>query len=148
MLITLGDLSALLFVILRDLLEGELALSALQQGKWFIGALLMAGAISVYYWLIVREDREAAGGKPPEVVARSRRKSVTVAASAEGITRQLEAKLGYSVRWWRTFDDAGSQAIPEADMDSLVEQVDETTGDNVLVVIDASGTRVLPYEAS
>jgi hypothetical protein len=84
-LITLGDLSALLFVILRDLLEGELALSALQQGKWFIGALLMAGAISVYYWLIVREDREAAGEQPAKTVAQPRRKSVTVAVSADGV---------------------------------------------------------------
>ncbi|MDA1215981.1 MAG: DUF5671 domain-containing protein [Chloroflexi bacterium] len=147
-LITLGDLSALLFVILRDLLEGELALSALQQGKWFIGALLMAGAISVYYWLIVREDREAAGEQPAEAMARPRRKSVTVAVSADGVVRQIEAKLGYSVRWWRTLDDAGSQAIPEADIESLADQVNETAGDNVLMVIDATGARVLPYEVS
>ena len=147
-LVTLGDLSALLFVILRDLLEGELALSALQQGKWFIGALLMAGAISVYYWLIVREDREAVEGQPAEAVTRPRRKSVTVAANADGIVKQIEAKLGYRVRWWRTLDDAAPPDITEADIDSLVAQVNETPSDNVLVMIDATGARVLPYEAS
>ena len=147
-LITLGDLSALLFVILRDLLEGELALSVLQQGKWFIGALLMAGAISVYYWLIVREDREAVGEQPIEAVVRTRRKSVTIAASTEGVVRQIEAKLGYRVRWWRTLDDAETPAIPEADVDDVTAQINEAAVDNVLVVVDASGARVAPYEAS
>jgi hypothetical protein len=147
-LITLGDLSALLFVILRDLLEGELALSALQQGKWHIGALLMAGAISVYYWLIVREDREAMGGQPLEAGVRPQHKSVIVAANAGGVIRQLEAKLGYRVHWWCTLDDAASPDIAEADIGSVVAQVNETPSDNVLVVIDATDMRVLPYEVS
>ncbi len=147
-LIVLGNLSALLFVVFRDLLEGELGASALQGGKWSIGALLMAGAIGVYHWLIARQDREAGAGKPREAVARPRRKSVTVAAGAADPVRRIEARLGYRVRWWRTTDAAEASGLPEADVDGLAEQINAAPGDNVLVMVDASGARVLPYEPS
>ncbi|MBF8268286.1 MAG: hypothetical protein HW388_1794, partial [Dehalococcoidia bacterium] len=58
-LVTLGNMSALLFMLLRDLLEGQLSAQVLQETKWNIGTLLMAGTISVYYWLVLQEDRRA-----------------------------------------------------------------------------------------
>ena len=147
-LIVLGNLSALLFVVFRDLLEGELGASALQGSKWSIGALLMAGAIGVYHWLIARQDRQAGAGKPREAVARPRRKSVTVAASAADPVRRIEARLGYRVRWWRTADAAEAPDLTEPNVDRLAEQVNAAPGDNVLVIVDAFGARVLPYTPS
>ena len=65
-LIALGNLSALLFVLFRDLLEGRLAASALHESKWSIAALLMAAAVGVYHWLTLRQDQEAVPAEPED----------------------------------------------------------------------------------
>lgn len=145
-LVTLGNLSALLFIVLRDLLEGELGLLVLQDGKWAIGALVMAGVISVYHWLVLREDRAAAGERPGAAAAQPRRKRVTVMASADGPARQIEARLGYGVRRRRRLDGAETPGVSPADLERLADQVAGLPGDSVLVVVDASGLHVLPYE--
>ncbi len=56
-LLSLGNLIALLFIFLRALLDGQLSPQLVYEAKWAIGMLLMAGAISGYYWLVLREHQ-------------------------------------------------------------------------------------------
>ncbi len=157
-LIALGNLSALLFVLFRDLLEGRLAASTLHESKWFVGTLLMAGAIGVYHWLTLRQDREVAPAEPeaaptPSPVAEEeqaselRPKSVIVLAAGEAPTRAIEARLGYDVQWWRAGGglDAPS-AMADADLDRLVRDIAEAPGERLLVIVDGAAVRVVPYE--
>jgi hypothetical protein len=58
-LLSLGNLSALLFIFLRALLDGQMSTQLVHQARWAIGMLLMAGAVSGYYWLVLREDHRA-----------------------------------------------------------------------------------------
>lgn len=58
-LLSLGNLIALLFIFLRALLDGQISTQVVHESKWAIGMLLMAGAISGYYWLVLREDHRA-----------------------------------------------------------------------------------------
>ena len=157
-LIALGNLSALLFVLFRDLLEGRLAISALHEVKWSVAALLMAAAVGVYHWLTLRQDREFAPAEPEAAPAPSpaageeqasepRRKSVIVLAADEAPARGIEARLGYDVQWWRAGGglDAPS-AMADADLDRLARQIAEAPGERLLVIVNGASVRVVPYE--
>ena len=149
-LVALGNLSALLFILFRDVLEGELTLQVLQDTKWSIGMLLMAGTLSVYHWLVLQEDRRAVPSveelpvTPPPV-----RKVVIVLATeaAEPLVEQLESRLGYPIQLWRRLDiEAGAPAITEEEISITQQRIAQAPGDRVLLTIDASGVQVVPYE--
>ena len=149
-LVTLGNLSALLFMFLRDLLEGELSTQVLRDAKWSIGMLVMAGTISVYYWLVLQEDRravpatvEAPTGAPPV------RKVIIALASeaSQPFVQRLEARLGMPVRLWRRLDPVvGVPAVSEEELSLTQGRIAEAPGDHILLTVDASGVRVIPYQ--
>ena len=145
----LGNLSALLFMFLRDLLEGELSAQLVQDAKWSIGALLTAGAVSVYYWLVLREDRKAMPlPAAPSTGALPVRKVVIALATeaARPLVRRLEAQLGIPVRLWQRLDpDAEVPTLTDEELRVTQERIAEAPGDRVLLTIDASGVRVVPY---
>ena len=148
-LAALGNLSALLFMFLRDALEGQLSVQLVQDAKWSIGALLTAGAISVYYWLVLREDRRAMPvPEAPATGALPVRKAVIALATeaARPLVRRLEAQLGIPVRLWQRLDpDAEVPTLTDEDLRVTQERIAEAPGDRVLLTIDASGVRVVPY---
>ena len=151
LLLTLGNLSALLFVVLRDLLEGKLTLESVHESRWFMGSLLMAGAISIYYGFVLREDRRVLAGAAPAVTAVSSaaRKRVIAISSAEGrdAVRRVEAALGYPVTWWQALDSApGLPALADSDLVPLPDRIALAPGTRVLLLIDSNGVRVLPYQ--
>lgn len=147
-LFTLGNLVALLFMFLSSLLEGRLSVQALQDARWSIGMLLMAGVISAYYWLVLQEDRRlmpsAEGPGAPPVV-----KAIISLASeaAQPQVRQLEARLGYSIRRWQRLDSpSGAPSLSEDELNAIGERIAQAPGNRVLLSIDASGVRVIPYQ--
>ena len=151
LLITLGNLSALLFTVLKDALNGSLSAQSFQDARWFAGSLLMAGAISIYYGLVLGEDRRAreAAGVPGEV-PRAPRKRVTAVApeQARDHVRAVEASLGYPVTWWKSMDGTNAApAVTEADLAGLPQRIAEAPSERVLLVFENAGFRVLPYRA-
>jgi hypothetical protein len=151
-LAVLGNLSALLFMFLRGLLEAELSAQLVQDAKWSIGALLTAGAVSVYYWLVLGEDRQAAPEqeKPP-TRAPPLRKVVFALASeaARPLVRRLEEQLGVPLRLWQRLDsDAGAPSLTDEDLMVTQQRIADAPGDRILLIIDASGIWVVPYRES
>ena len=148
-LAALGNLSALLFMFLRDLLEGELSVQLVQDAKWSIGALLTAGAVSVYYWLVLGEDRRAmpAQEKPPTKVPPVRKAVIALATeAARPLVRRMEAEFGVALSQWHWADpDAGVPTLADDELRATRQRIIEAPGDRVLLIIDASGVRVVPY---
>lgn len=149
-LVTLGNLSALVFMFLRDLLEGELSTQVLRDAKWSIGMLLMAGTVSVYYWLVLQEDRHALPTTEAPTAVRRVQKVVIALASeaAQPFMDGLEARLGTSIRRWQRLDpDVGAPAVTEENLTLVEGLIAEAPGDSVLLDVDASGVRVIPYRS-
>jgi hypothetical protein len=148
-LAALGNLSALLFIVLRDLLEGQLSTQLIQEAKWSIGALLTAGSVSVYYWLVLGEDRRAMPApEKPSTGAPPVRKVVVALATeaARPLVGRLEAQLGIPLRLWQRLDpDAEAPTLTDEDLRVIQERIAEAPGDRVLLTIDASGVRIVPY---
>ncbi len=141
----IGSLSYLLFVLLRDLLEGELGTAMLRDGRHAIGVTAAALLFVPYYWLVYRQDREL----DPEIEPELPRKAVSVLAGpgSEPIARGLEEALGYGVVLLRWADSAGLPPVPEqADFEEMARRIGASPGANVLVALDETGLRVMSYD--
>ena len=146
-LVTLGGLSSLLFMLFRDLLEGDLGLDVLRAGRWSIALLLTAGVGSVYYGLVLREDR-AASAAEPWVPAPPVRKAVVVLGpeAAEPFVRGLEARLGYRVRRWRRVGAGVGGPVPaDDDVADVERRIAEAPTEQVLVIVTGARAEVIPY---
>lgn len=147
-LLVLGNLSALLFMFLRDLLEAELSLQLLQDARWSIGTLLMAGAVSVYHWLVLQEDRREMPAKEetPAQPAPTAKDLIAVAAdSAQGLIRGLESQLGVPIRVWRRLDGGDAPRLTSEELEAIREEIVNAPGNRLLLIVGASGVEVLPY---
>ena len=149
-LFALGNLITLLFMFFSDLLEGQLSVRVLQDTRWSIGMLLMAGAISSYYWLVLQEDRRS---MPPPEEAPTETPAVgksiisLASAAAQPQVRRLESRLGLSTRRWQRLDsEAGAPSLSEDELSAIAERIAQAPGDQVLLAMDSSGVRVVPYQ--
>ena len=150
-LLVLGNLSAILFMVLRDALEGPLDPLVIQDAKWSLAMVLMAGAVSVYYWLVLRQDQQAlpsTGRETAPAPSAPVRKAVIAVATeaARPLILQIEARLGSPIRLWQRLDpDAGIPDLSDEDLDTTRDRISAAPGNRVLLTLDASGVAVVPY---
>ena len=147
-LMVLGNLSALLFMFLRDLLEAELSLQLLQDARWSIGTLLMAGAISAYHWLILQEDRRGIPAwkeTPASQVPVSKDLIAVAPDTAEDLLQRLESRLGVPIRVWRRLEVGDTPSLTDGELDAVRVEIINAPGNRALLIVDTSGVRVLPY---
>ena len=151
-LLVLANLSAVLFMVLRDALVGALGAAVIQDAKWSLAMVLMAGMVSVYHWLVLKEDRDATpkvNRTPTGQSPAPARKVVTAAATeaAGPLIRRIEARLGSPIRIWRRLDsDAGGLDLSDDELDRVTGRITAAPGDRVLLILDASGVTIVPFK--
>ncbi len=146
-LATLAALSTFLLLVLQPLFQGTLSVKVLDGGKWALGALFTAAAISVYYWQVLREDREAAAAEEaPAPAARPKIQVTALAPAAASATIDaLAARLGLPITLWQRQDAEPAPDLTAAQLDAAAEAVRSSLTGMALVVIDAAGVRVVPF---
>ncbi len=145
MLALLGSVSYLVFVFFRDLLDGDLS-QFLRESKESIAVIAPAAIFLPYYWMVYREDRREAATGAEEEARKQKTVTVLVTESGTAFLRELEAALGYGVSPLRWADaDASQPELSAAELRELAQQISDAPGDNVLVVPDEMGVRVLSY---
>ena len=143
----LGGLSYLLFVLLRDLLEGEIGTAMIRDGRHAIGVTAAALLFVPYYWLVYRRDRELDPEEPEAVAAPRKGVSLLAGAGSDPIVRALEEALGYEVVLLRWADSAGLPPVLEqADFEEMARRIGAAPGANVLVALDETGARIMSYD--
>ena len=155
-LIALGSSIGLLFLVLRDLLEGNLSIAILQNAKLPLGMAIMAGAVGFYHWLVLQEDRrvlaEDTADAPGETdVLPSVAKDVIAVASgpSEPVIRRLEARLGSPIRIWLRLDEGETApSLTGEQLDDVQRRIAEAPGDSILLTLDSSGINVVPYRGA
>lgn len=149
-LTALADLSGLLFIFLRDLLEGNLNAETFQDTKWFIATLLTTAFISIYYGLILREDRRLRKATdlveaPPIPPGRAKRVIVVGGPEGKEFARRLGEAVGQTVTFWQTLE--GSPTSPSVtDYAALAGRIMQAPGERVLIVLEGETFRIVPYE--
>ena len=143
----LGGLSYLLFVLLRDLLEGEIGTAMVLDGRHAIGVTVAALLFVPYYWLVYRRDRELDPEEPETAAPPRKGVSLLAGAGSEPIVRALEEALGYEVTLLRWADPAGlPPALEQADLEEMARRIGAAPGGNVLVALDETGARIMSYD--
>ena len=146
MLALLGGVSSLVFIFLRELLDGDVSV-VLRETKLSFGAIAPAAVFLPYQWMVYREDRKVLGSAP-EQEAPAERKAVTVLVSENGaqFVQELESTLGYRVSPLRWADpEAGQLEITALELRELAQRIADAPGQNVLLVPEGTGIRVLSY---
>ena len=146
MLALLGGLSSLVFIVLRELLDGDPSV-VLRETKLSFAAIAPAALFLPYQWMVYREDRRLLGSAR-EQEAPSQRKAVTVLVSENGaqFVQELESALGYKVSPLRWADpEAGQLEVSALELRELAHRIADTPGQNVLLVPEGTGMRVLSY---
>jgi hypothetical protein len=144
------NLVIVLFRILEALLESRLSQDEIYDVRWSIALLLTTGALGVYHWLVLREDRSSIALLEP-TAAPSRRKLVFLLAT-EGVGADLAPRLerlGDRVTRWQRLDqpDAGEPLSDEA-VSALHEAIAALEAERVIVLVDADGeVALVPYAA-
>ena len=150
MLALLGSVSALLFIFLRDAIDGGgISAATFRDGAPAIDIIAAVVVFLPYHWLVYEQDRQA---EPEEELAPTPRpvvrKEVAVLAMDAGdpFLARLEAALGYPVVVHRWADpDARTPDLTVEECEQLVETIASAAGDRVLVIPDQGGVRVLSY---
>ena len=155
----LAALSALIGVVavtLTEILQGQ-GLGELPSGiRWFLAALIPIAAMVVYHVLLLRDDvRLAADSQPPrsgEEAPEEPSMRIALAAPspiAESIATRLREATGGTVTILRVIETG--QALITVDnetMADLVAQLTDSEVEDVLIIVDERGVRLLPLMES
>jgi hypothetical protein len=142
-LTTVVSLAVLVFVILRDLLDGVLALTVLHDVRAAIALVVIAGGIAAYHWLVHRADPETR----PSPGAIRHREVLLVSADDGRLARAITERGQVRVRQLHRLDGAeqpGGQA--PLDLDHLAAAILAEPHERLLVTVEGDGSvRVIPY---
>ena len=142
------NLVIVLFRVLEGVLESDFTQDDVFSVRWSVALLLTTGAIGVYHWLVLGEDRETLAEVEPVAVSGRRQLVLLVATDAAGaeLAARLEAE-GARVRRWRRLDqdDSGIRLSDEG-VTALYERISGLDAEQVIVLINAAGdVDVVPY---
>ena len=145
MLALLVSVSVVVFVFLRELLDGDLSI-VLREAKGAIAVIVPAAIFLPHYWMVYRADRREAPG--PEAAVKYQRKVVTALVTDDGtaFAKELETVLGYPVGPLHWADSEGRQPeLSDTGYRDLAQRISDAEGVNVLLVPDGVDFRVLSY---
>jgi hypothetical protein len=151
-LLVLINLSIVLFKLFDVAFGAGASSNVLWDTRWSVGILFAAGAVSVYYWMVLKEDREATADLEwianPGTTEVRLHKSVTVLVAEEDLplVRRLEALLGYDIHvWHHTEGRSLTRTLPDDLLTETVQQLSVANSQRVFLLVDAKGIQVVPY---
>lgn len=136
-----GALVAVLFVVLRDLLEASLAPTILTELRVALALTIACGAVFAYHWTVVRHDRAAA----PVVPVRRARRILLVSSDGRALADDVARRTGATVQCLHRLD------VQTSDLDAaaVAEAVLASPYDRLLVTVDQEGTvTAIPYDVA
>lgn len=150
-LVVLVNLAVLLFQVFDAVLEGDFGVDTARDVRWSVAMLLTAGAISGYYWLVLRDDQAAGPLGAARTVEGAPERSLLVRevvliapVDAARSLGGLLSERGVRVRRWDRTDIAGVPVTGE-DAEAFLVRLALTEAASVVLVVEASGeVRILP----
>ena len=130
-----GSLLIAVFQIADDFMNGLGGWGTLDRARTSLAVLLTAGAAARYHQLVRRSDRLRAPEEPHPGVM------MAVLVSADGATAAGEVEKQTGVRMW-VWD---SPQAGTASAEEIIAILDQTEGQRILIAVDESGHRVVPF---
>ena len=144
-LVALVNLVILLYEFFDSVLSSDLTAQTLQDVRWSIAMLMTAGAISIYYWLVLREHQEVAVRAEAERPVAVLREVVLVGLADDGRLQHRLEDAGARVRTWRR-PDREAVAVADGEIDALLARIETTGRPRVMLIGGPDGVDVIPFE--
>ena len=141
------SLITLLYNVLEAALNNDLSTAVLDGGKWALGVVVTAAAVSVYHWLVLREDAAAAPPaeeQPSTPEALPKRVTALVSSDGAAAVEALERALGTSITRRIRADAAGAPSLSDDEASAIAERIRSAPGEEVVLVVDSDGVRMVP----
>jgi len=125
------------FFLFEDVVEGTVGAETLRRMRVAIGVLVTSGAIASYHLAVYRADR---GQAPSGIEARGPSFVLLVGPTDADLARAVARRTQGRVQAWSRADDG----IAAWSVDEVMAALEETVGDEVIVLADPAGPRVIP----
>ena len=133
------SLAVILFVVFRDLLDGNLSASVLLDLRVAIGLVVAAGAVAAYHLTVHRADRRLA----PPAAHVQRRDVLLVSPDGQDLAAAVASGTGATVRRLHRLDTPAATV----DTDRVTAAVLASPYPHVVVTVEADGeVHVIPFE--
>nr|NLI49859.1 hypothetical protein [Propionibacterium sp.] len=132
-------LIAVALTFFQDLVSGAPGASTVREARYGLGVLVATAAVSAYHGTVFRSDRArtVTAGQPA-----GPRSIVLVGVDDPDLERRLVRATGARVEGWVRLD----APAPAWDADAVLAALDGHAGEDLLVVADAAGLRVLSVD--
>ena len=125
------SLIVFVFIVIEDVLNGELGTSSIRDAEVAIGSLLALLAVAGYHWIVYQEDRALF----PDGPRLKLREVVYVGADGRDMVKAIAKATGARVHVWARDDDVSGSLMPI----EIVEALEGLDEERVLVIQKARG---------
>lgn len=137
------DMVNIIYQMLRDLMAGSLSANFLRGAKWGMETVVVAALLLWYHWRVLRADQRR--GAEAAVA----RRDVTLLGDnrAADVAMRLENKLGFKIRTLYQIGPTGvgTAVITEDEIDGLVNEIQSSAADKLMVLMLDGRVRVVPF---
>ena len=138
-----ADLVNIIYQLLNGVLQDDFGVNVLRDSKWSLQTLIVAAPLLWYHWRILRADQRQGA---ESVVVRREVTFLVDDRSGELVSR-LENKLGYKVRnLYHVGQTTETPPIPDEEIDRLVNEIQASPSDKVMLVVVGGKVITLPYQ--
>jgi len=144
-IITLAaDLVNIIYQLLSGILQDNFGVNVLRSSKWSLQTLVVAAPLLWYHWQILRADQRQ--GAEPAVI----RHNVTLLTDDRSgeLPSRLENKLGFKIRVLYHVGQTTEalSVLPDEEIDRLVNEIQSSPSNKVMLVIFGGKVITLPYQ--
>jgi hypothetical protein len=120
------SLIVFVFIVLEDLLDGNLGTESIRDSQVAVGLLLASLAVAGYHWIVYQEDRSVL----PEEESPRLREVVFVGVDGGSIAKDIRKATGARVHVWERLDEVTGSV----DASDVVEVLKRSDHERVLVI--------------
>jgi hypothetical protein len=139
-----ADLVNIIYQILNGALQNNFGINVLRNSKWSLQTLIVAAPLLWYHWQVLRADQHR--GAEAAVV----RRAVTFLTDDRSgdLSSRLESKLGFKIHLLYQIGQTNetSPTLPDEEIDRLVNEIQSSPSNKVMLVALGGKVTVLPYQ--
>ena len=132
------------FQLLDDALNSQLGTETLREARFAIAILISNAAISWYHWSIYRQEKDIAIRQP-----KKEKFILLVGPKDEAFANFLHKQYGWKVQMWRSEDKDlaahfSKDGLPYWDKEKVVSLIQSSEGDELMVIREKKGVKLIP----
>lgn len=142
-IVILVSLISVLFIAIEDLLDGTFGSQTVWSTRVGLSLLVTVTGVAWYHLAVFRSDRAILTASEPTPLQQLPRHVVLIAPRGATLADGLATATGADLDSWYRTDNT---SMPDIDLDQLAAQIEASDAQNLLVVVDASGATITPFE--